>query len=100
VIFFYGICIGLFLGGLAMAAFILSVVRWAIGKFLSDAYHKNLLPLICRIEGLLVVALLEIRLHNFSGSAFLEMYIEKALECIREHKKNVMDSLEKYHDWS
>lgn len=99
-IFFYGICIGLFLGILATATFILSAVRWAIGKFLSEAYHKNLLPLICRIEGLLIVALMEMKARPFDGSPFLEMYIEKALECIREHKKNVMDSLEKYHDWS
>lgn len=103
---YLALCIGGLLifcaGGLTM----LIVVRWALIQrkrlkdFLNDAYHVDLLPEICRVEGLIVVALLELQMNIFPGSAFLAMYLEKALECVRKHKKNVMDSLEKYHEHS
>lgn len=101
--FYVGICIGL-LFGLLLGGYSAGVaICWAlkqkqlISDLLNDAYHVELLPEICRVEGLIVVALAELRINTFPGSAFLVMYLEKALECIQKHKKNVMDNLEKYH---
>lgn len=90
---YLGICIVFLLGFLAGGASTLYAVRWAISKFLSDAYHKYLLPEIMRVEGLLNAGLLE---ENIS---YIRAYMEMAKDAAKKHKEGIQEILRKYHKW-
>jgi ABC-type uncharacterized transport system permease subunit len=100
--FWLAICVALSLGFLAGNYTALLAVRWAlkqkeiINQLLADAYHKDLLPEVARILGLINLALLEWP-HNLS---FMKMYLEKAQEQCKQHKDNIESALKKYHNWS
>lgn len=69
---------------LAMKAFIKN--KLALRKLITEMYHKDLLPEICRAEGLVYLATRENH-HE---------YAKLALNEIRRHKEKVIKIIQKY----
>lgn len=87
--------IGLLLGfSGASCVFILGFRRYirnkiALRQIISEMYHKDLLPEICRFEGLVYLATRE---HHHK-------YAELALKEIREHKRKILEAIKKHEPY-
>lgn len=66
--------------------------RLAFRKFISELYHQDLLPEVCRIQGLLNIALMESKL----STAHAVMYIELAIKEMLAHKEKIIKTIKKY----
>jgi hypothetical protein len=75
------------------------VLRWGwrnrelLVKLIKEIYHIDLLPAVCRIEGLLNLTLTEWQLGTLSHT---KMYMEMALDEVRVLKKSIQDAVERY----
>lgn len=100
--FYIGISIGLLLGSLLGAYGMGVAICWAlkqkeiIQKIISDVYHVDLMPEICRIEGTINVALME-SLNNIPSA---RQFMLMALEAAQRLKDNVSKIITKYHEHS
>src|SRR5688500_1882929 len=88
---------GGFLGFLLGLCFIVILLRWSLRKkdmlsaLIKEIYHVDLLPFICRIEGLISLALMEWRL----GTGNPVVYIELAFKEIKKLKEQVTAAVKK-----
>jgi hypothetical protein len=95
--FFWGCALGCF----ASSSLIVIVLRWAwrrkeiLTELIKEIYHIDLLPLVCRVEGLLSLAIMEWRM----SSPFAIVYVEKALIEIKELKQNIMEAVKRYEPY-
>lgn len=93
--FFWGFVSGFFVCLLSTVM----VLRWGwrnrelLVQLIKEVYHIDLLPWVCRIEGLLNLALTE---WHMGSRAHTEMYVEKALEETRSLKKSILEAVERY----
>lgn len=63
--------------------------KLALRKLITEMYHKDLLPEICRAEGLVYLATRE---HH-------HQYAKLALDEIRKHKEKVIAIIQKYESF-
>lgn len=90
--------IGLLLGlSISAAVFPLTIRLYMrnkirLRKLISEMYHKDLLPEICRVEGML--SLYEI--ENKENQEMKDLYISIAKKAILRHKKHVSDLIKEY----
>jgi hypothetical protein len=90
--------LGAALGFSASLFFIVIILRWAwrnrslLRQIINEIYHIDLLPFICRIEGLLNLALMELKIE----SAHMQMYLELALKEVKQLKSQVVKAVERY----
>jgi len=90
--------LGAALGFCASLFFIVIILRWAwrnqelLRQLIKEIYHVDLLPYICRIEGLLNLAFMELHLN----SLHMKMYLELAQQEIKELKRQVTEAVHRY----
>lgn len=85
--FLLGVCTTLLAFNWAMKKYIRN--KLALRKIISEMYHKDLLPEICRAEGLVDLATREN--HH--------QYAKLALSEIRKHKEKVIAIIKKYEPY-
>lgn len=64
-------------------------------QIISEMYHKDLLPDVCRVEGLLNLELMEFQ----ANKDLKELYIEMALKTLRRHKQHIVNLIKKYEPY-
>jgi hypothetical protein len=93
--------VGAFCGCLFGLFFIVILLRWGLRNLnlltalVREVYHVDLLPFICRIEGLLNLVLIELPINISHGV----MYLEMALKEIRKLKAQVSAAVKKYEGY-
>lgn len=92
--FLIGLLFGLSLGSICVVYLVRRIVRKSefLQKFISELYHQDLLPEVCRIQGLLNLALMESKM----GTAHAIMYVELALKEVLAHKNKITQTIKKY----
>jgi hypothetical protein len=90
--------IGLLLGSsISVLVFPLALKRYLKNKIklrqlISEIYHRDILPEVCRTEGMLMLHELEPK----ENSELKDTYAAMALKSVRRHKKHVMDIIKQY----
>lgn len=98
--------LGAFLLGVAFGClfslwYIAIVLRWMwrnkqiLTELVREIYHVDLMPFICRIEGLLNVALMEGNINLYS----MKVWVEMALEQVKLLKEQILKATEKYQKY-
>lgn len=92
--FWIGLLLGLLIPLLAFPWIIRLYMRnkLRLRKLISEMYHKDLLPEICRVEGML--SLYEI--ENKENQEMKDLYISIAKKAILRHKKHVSNLIKEY----
>ena len=90
--------IGLLLGSsIGVLAFPWALRRYLKNKLklrqiIADIYHRDILPEVCRTEGMLMLHELETK----ENTELKDTYAAMALKSVRRHKKHVMDLIKQY----
>ena len=93
---------GAFCGCLFGLFFIVILLRWGIRNLnlltsiVREIYHVDLLPFICRIEGLLKLALMELHLNTLHVQTYLEMGLKE----IQKLKQQITAAVKKYEGYT
>lgn len=98
--FFAGFWGGFFCGVFFLSCCIAIGLRWAVSHkdllrgLIKEIYHVDLLPFICRIEGLLSLVIMESQLNGMANA-----YVEIALREVRQWKKQVTEAIKRYEPY-